>query len=80
MLGEQLDEETVGPDGMDGDRHWAVVHVESWLSLSARRCAAFPHRRSKILDDEVVIELPDRRGERQQVDGRLFPHRGLKRL
>ena len=37
MRGEPLIEVGVGPSGLDGDRRWAVVDVESGVSLSAKR-------------------------------------------
>jgi hypothetical protein len=61
MLGEQVDEAAVGPDGIRGDRQWAVVDVASGVSLSAKRYAALLHCRAWTRDGQVMVGLPDGR-------------------
>jgi uncharacterized protein YcbX len=58
MLGEQLDQANVGPGGMQGDRQWAVVDVESGVSLSAKRYADLLQCRAWTSDGDVIIRLP----------------------
>jgi len=59
MLGEQLDEASVGPDGIQGDRRWAVVDKESGVSLSAKRYADLLRCRAWTSDGDVTIRVPD---------------------
>ena len=59
MLGEQLDQASVGPSGIQGDRRWAVVDAESGVSLSAKRYADLLRCRAWMSDNEVMIRLPD---------------------
>jgi len=66
MLGERLDEATVGPVGMDGDRRRAVVDRDSGVSLSAKRYGALLTCRARTVDDGVIIEFSD--GERIDAD------------
>jgi uncharacterized protein YcbX len=61
MRGEQLDEAMVGPAGVAGDRHWAVVDAETGVSLSAKRYGALLHCRARTGADGVMIGLPDGR-------------------
>jgi uncharacterized protein len=61
MLGEQLDEAKVSPGGIQGDRQWAVVDVESGVSLSAKRYADLLRCRAWTSDRAVMIKLPDNR-------------------
>jgi uncharacterized protein YcbX len=61
MLGEQIEQATIGPGGMQGDRHWAVVDAESGVSLSAKRNPDLLRCRAWTSDGEVMVELPDRR-------------------
>ena len=61
MLGEQLDQANVSPSGIQGDRRWAVVDVESGVSLSAKRYADLLRCRAWTSDSDVMIRLPDSR-------------------
>lgn len=61
MLGEQLDEATVGPGGIQGDRRWAVVDAESGVSLSAKRYADLLRCRAWTSGSDVLIRLPNNR-------------------
>ncbi len=59
MLGEQLDQASIGPGGVQGDRWWAVVDRESGVSLSAKRYADLLHCQAWTSDGEVMIRMPD---------------------
>lgn len=59
MLGEQLDEVEVGPNGVGGDRRRAVVDAESGVSLSAKRYQELLSCRARTNSGEVMIGLPD---------------------
>lgn len=61
MLGEQLNQANVGPNGIQGDRQWAVVDAESGVSLSAKRYANLLRCRARTSDSGVMIRLPDGR-------------------
>jgi hypothetical protein len=59
MLGEQLDQVEVGPNGVEGDRRRAVVDAESGVSLSAKRYSDLLRCRAWTNGDGVMIGLPD---------------------
>lgn len=59
MLGEQLDEVKVDPNGVEGDRRRAVVDAESGVSLSAKRYSDLLRCRAWTNCDGVMIGLPD---------------------
>lgn len=59
MQGEQLDAADVGPFGIVGDRHWALVDSETGLGLTARRQPELLSARAAVVGDGVVITLPD---------------------
>jgi len=61
MLGEQLDQALVGPDGIQGDRRWAVVDAESGVSLSAKRYPDLLRCQAWTSGTGVMIRLPDNR-------------------
>ena len=61
MLGERIDHAKVGPDGIQGDRRWAVVDAESGASLSAKRYPDLLRCRAWTSDGDVMVHLPDRR-------------------
>ena len=73
MLGEQIDQANVTPDGIQGDRRWAVVDAESGVSLSAKRYADLLRCRAWTSDGAVMIELPNGReyaaGSAEVADG-----------
>ena len=58
MLGEPLNQTSIAPGGIDGDRRWAVVDAETGVSLSAKRYSALLGCRAWTSDDEVIVELP----------------------
>ncbi len=59
MLGENLAQVEVGPNGIEGDRRRAVVDAESGVSLSAKRYPELLSCRAWTNSDEVMIGLPD---------------------
>ena len=59
MQGEQLTEAHVGPNGLDGDRIWAVVDTGTGLALTARRAPQLLFAQATLVDDDVRITLPD---------------------
>lgn len=59
MLGEQLDEVMVGPNGVEGDRGRAVVDAETGVSLSAKRYGDLLRCRAWTNGGEAMIGLPD---------------------
>ena len=61
MLGEQLDEASVGPGGIQGDRRWAVVDKKSGVSLSAKRYNDLLRCRAWTNNGKVMIKVPDGR-------------------
>ena len=61
MLGEQLDQASVGPGGIQGDRRWAVVDEKSGVSLSAKRYSDLLRCRSWTNNGKVMIKIPDGR-------------------
>lgn len=61
MLGEKLAQANVGPSGIQGDRQWAVVDVDTGVSLSAKRYADLLRCRARTSDGEVIISIPDHR-------------------
>ena len=59
MLGERLNEASVGPAGVEGDRQWAVVDASSGVSMSAKRYAALFQCRARTIDSDVIITMPN---------------------
>jgi len=59
MLGESLDQARVSPDGVQGDRLWAVVDAESGVSLSAKRYRELLTCSARTINGEIIIRLPD---------------------
>jgi uncharacterized protein len=59
MQGEQLAAADVGPNGLVGDRHWALVDSQTGLGLTARRQPEMLYASAAIDGDDVVITLPD---------------------
>lgn len=65
LLGERLDRAWLGPDGIEGDRAFALRNVESGWLLSAKKVSKLLTARSMTVGREVVVELPT--GERLDV-------------
>ncbi len=59
MQGEALTRADVGPVGIVGDRHWAILDVETGLALTARRQPELLDASAALEGEEVVITLPD---------------------
>lgn len=59
MLGEQLDQVEVGPNGVEGDRRRAVIDAETGVSLSAKRYGELLSCRAWTNGGEVMIGLPN---------------------
>jgi uncharacterized protein YcbX len=59
MQGEALTEATVGEFGIEGDRGWSLVDVESGLNLTARKRPELLYAAAQVIDGDVVITLPD---------------------
>jgi len=49
----------VGPLGVEGDRRWGVFDVETGNVLTARRSPALLMTSARVVDDEVLIDMPD---------------------
>ena len=61
MGGESLDEVEVGELGLDGDRSWSVHDSASGTTLTARRVPALLFAAARLVDGDLVVELPDGR-------------------
>ena len=60
LQGERLDSATVTPDGLDGDRRFALYDVRSGLGLTARRCPELLFASARLRGDgSPEITLPD---------------------
>lgn len=59
MQGEPLQLAEIGPDGIIGDRQFAVFDVESGLGLTARREPRLLQAAARWEDDRLVVTLPD---------------------
>jgi uncharacterized protein YcbX len=60
MQGERLDVANVTEQGIEGDRHWAIVNTETGLALTARREPRLLYAHARVTDgDAVEIRLPD---------------------
>ncbi|MGI9271445.1 MAG: MOSC domain-containing protein [Woeseiaceae bacterium] len=66
MLGEELQQANVTPNGLEGDRQWAVIDAKSRVSLSAKRYAELLRCRARTSDGNVIITLPN--GDEYPVD------------
>jgi len=59
FLGERLDDVTFGPDGVEGDRGFAVRDAESGHVLSAKKFSMLLTARARTEDGAVTLNLPD---------------------
>jgi uncharacterized protein YcbX len=59
MGGEQLDVAQVGELGIAGDRGWGVFDVATGTVLTARRSPQLLFASACVVDDDVVIEVPE---------------------
>src|SRR5947209_20416387 len=59
MQGEQLESAEVGPNGLAGDRHWALHDAGTGLTLTARREPLLLMASARLRDGGVEVALPD---------------------
>lgn len=60
LQGERLDQVEITPDGLAGDRRFAIFDLESGLGLTARRDPELLFASARLLDDGTTrIMLPD---------------------
>jgi uncharacterized protein YcbX len=59
MQGEALTTASIGPRGIVGDRHWAVVDTDTGLGLTGRRAPELLFASAALDGDGVRITLPD---------------------
>jgi uncharacterized protein YcbX len=60
MQGEQLEVSTVGPDGLAGDRGWALFDLDTGLGLTARRAPDLLFAAGRLRPDGAAeVVLPD---------------------
>ena len=59
MQGEPVASAEIGPRGLVGDRQWAVVDLRTGLGLTARRQPELLFASAAVVDEDVVITLPD---------------------
>jgi len=60
LQGERLETVEVTPDGLEGDRRFAIYDAETGLGLTARRKPELLFASARLLDDgQVEITLPD---------------------
>jgi uncharacterized protein YcbX len=65
LLGERLDEASLGSNGLEGDRGYAIRDALSGHVLSAKKFSMLLRARAETRDGGVVFTLPD--GERFDV-------------
>ena len=60
LQGERLETAEVGPDGVAGDRQWALFDVETGFGLTARRMPDLLFGSARLrADGSVEVVLPD---------------------
>lgn len=60
MQGERLTTADIGPDGIDGDRRWALVDLATDSELTARQAPGLLFAAARLRPDgEVDVVLPD---------------------
>lgn len=60
LQGEQLDEARIGPEGVDGDRRFAIFDVATGYGLTARRAPELLFAAARLRPDgSAEITLPD---------------------
>src|SRR3954464_13939959 len=60
MQGERLTSADIGPDGIDGDRRWALVDLATDSELTARQAPGLLFAAARLRPDgEVDVVLPD---------------------
>jgi uncharacterized protein YcbX len=60
LQGERLQHARIGPDGIDGDRHWALFDLATGLGLTARRVPELLFAAARTRPDGGIdVVLPD---------------------
>ncbi len=59
LQGEQVDAIELGPQGLAGDRQWAIFDPANGLGLTARRVPELLLASARLREDGVEIVLPD---------------------
>jgi uncharacterized protein YcbX len=59
LQGERLDVAEFGPEGITGDRQWALFDLDSGYGLTARRVPELLFAAARLRDDGVEVVLPD---------------------
>lgn len=60
LQGERLETAQIGPEGIEGDRQWALFDVDTGLGLTARRMPDLLFGTSRLhADGNVEVVLPD---------------------
>lgn len=59
MGGETLLSAEVGELGISGDRGWSIFDIETGTTLTARRTPDLLFASARIVDGDLVVELPD---------------------
>jgi uncharacterized protein YcbX len=57
--GQQLDTAEIGPDGIVGDRAYALFDLDTGFGLTARRVPELLHASARLVDGDLLITLPD---------------------
>src|SRR5262249_36216707 len=57
--GEQLDAVDVGPDGIVGDRAYALFDLDTGFGLTARRVPELLLASARLVEGDLVVTLPD---------------------
>jgi uncharacterized protein YcbX len=57
--GEQLDGVEIGPDGIVGDRTYALFDLDTGLGLTARRVPELLMASARLVGGDLVVTLPD---------------------
>src|SRR5262245_7938531 len=59
MQGEALPSATLGPLGIDGDRQWGIVDLDSGHVLTGKRTGQLLDASAHTADGGPVVDLPD---------------------
>lgn len=59
LQGEQVDSALVGPEGVEGDRRFAIFDLETGFGLTARRMPELLRASARWRGSSVAITLPD---------------------
>jgi len=57
--GETMEEASVGPAGIEGDRGWGIVDLETGYTLTARREPRLLFASARIVEGAAVLTLPN---------------------